>query len=64
LVVNFFMALFVAREKKWDRMFLGVLLFPVYWLLHCLASYDAVYQLIRKPHHWNKTEHGVSKFVP
>ena len=38
------------------------LLNPVYWLLHSLASYKALWQLITKPHYWQKTEHGMSTF--
>ncbi|GAA3647666.1 glycosyltransferase [Microbacterium marinilacus] len=36
------------------------LLNPIYWLLHSLASYKALWQLIVKPHYWEKTEHGLS----
>jgi glycosyltransferase XagB len=36
---------------------------PVYWILHSLASYKALWQLITKPHYWQKTEHGLSTFA-
>lgn len=36
---------------------------PVYWILHSAASYKALWQLITKPHYWQKTEHGMSTFV-
>lgn len=39
------------------------LLNPIYWLLHSAASYKALWQLITKPHYWQKTEHGMSHFV-
>lgn len=35
---------------------------PAYWLLHSVASYKALWQLITKPHYWQKTEHGTSAF--
>lgn len=35
---------------------------PVYWLLHSLASYQALWELITRPHYWQKTEHGLSTF--
>ena len=38
------------------------LLNPVYWLLHSAASYKALWQLITKPHYWQKTEHGMSQY--
>lgn len=34
---------------------------PIYWLFISAAAYRAVYQLITKPHYWEKTEHGVTK---
>jgi cellulose synthase/poly-beta-1,6-N-acetylglucosamine synthase-like glycosyltransferase len=38
------------------------LLNPLYWLLHSAASYKALWQLVTKPHYWQKTEHGMSTF--
>ena len=35
------------------------LLTPVYWLLMSLASFKSLWQLIFKPTHWEKTEHGL-----
>ncbi len=35
-------------------------LMPIYWLLMSLASFKAIYQLIVKPHYWEKTDHGDS----
>ena len=35
---------------------------PVYLLLISAAAWGAVWELIRRPHHWNKTEHGLSCF--
>ncbi|MFT4220126.1 MAG: glycosyltransferase [Microbacterium sp.] len=37
---------------------------PVYWLLHSAASYQALWELITKPHYWQKTEHGLSTWTP
>jgi hypothetical protein len=36
------------------------LLNPVYWVLHSIAAYKALWQLITKPHYWEKTEHGLT----
>lgn len=35
-----------------------VVTLPLYGVFHIIASYMALYQLIFKPHYWNKTEHG------
>jgi hypothetical protein len=37
---------------------------PLYWHLHSLAGAKAVADLVRRPHHWEKTEHGVSALRP
>jgi hypothetical protein len=34
---------------------------PVHWLLLSLAAWRALYQLIRDPHRWEKTDHGLAK---
>ena len=36
------------------------LLNPLYWVLHSISSYKALWQLITKPHYWEKTEHGLT----
>jgi cellulose synthase/poly-beta-1,6-N-acetylglucosamine synthase-like glycosyltransferase len=36
------------------------LLNPIYWILHSLASYKGLWQLLTKPHYWEKTEHGLT----
>ncbi len=35
------------------------ILSPVYWVLMSIASYKAVWQLVFKPFHWEKTSHGL-----
>jgi cellulose synthase/poly-beta-1,6-N-acetylglucosamine synthase-like glycosyltransferase len=35
----------------------GLYLLPLYWLLMSAATYRALWQLVRKPHHWEKTPH-------
>jgi cellulose synthase/poly-beta-1,6-N-acetylglucosamine synthase-like glycosyltransferase len=36
------------------------LLAPAYWMLHSVAAYKAIAQLITNPHYWEKTQHGTS----
>ncbi len=40
------------------------LLNPIYWVLASIASYKALWQLFVKPFYWEKTQHGISRFVP
>ncbi|HLZ61736.1 MAG TPA: glycosyltransferase [Ktedonosporobacter sp.] len=35
------------------------LLMPIYWALGSAAAYMALYQLVFKPHYWEKTLHGL-----
>jgi glycosyltransferase XagB len=37
-----------------------VLFMPVYWVFMSVAAWRAFYGLVRRPHHWHKTTHGVS----
>jgi len=37
------------------------LLLPFYWALMGLASFRAGFELIRNPHFWSKTSHGISR---
>jgi glycosyltransferase XagB len=36
-------------------------LLPVYWLLMSVASYKALAELIIRPSHWEKTDHGLTE---
>jgi len=39
------------------------LILPVYWLLMSVAGWKALLQLIRNPHYWEKTRHGLTHSV-
>jgi glycosyltransferase XagB len=47
-----------GRKKEWDLM-KYVLLIPIYWGMMSYAGAIALYQLILKPHYWEKTVHGM-----
>ena len=53
-------AVLLLRRPSW-KVALGVVCFPFYWLLHSLASFRAVWQLVRIPHMWEKTPHGLTR---
>ncbi|MBP9819327.1 glycosyltransferase [Candidatus Woesebacteria bacterium] len=48
----------VAKREHWPLMKF-VLCIPVYWLMVSIAACIALYQLIFKPHYWEKTIHGL-----
>jgi glycosyltransferase XagB len=39
-----------------------LLTIPFYWLMMCPAAILALWDFIVSPHHWHKTEHGLSRF--
>jgi len=39
----------------------ALLLMPIYWLLLSLAAWRALFQLLRDPYRWEKTEHGLAR---
>ncbi len=47
-----------AKRDHWT-IIKWVFLIPVYWLLVSVAATIALYQLIVKPHYWEKTVHGL-----
>jgi hypothetical protein len=53
----------VIFQNKVKGIFMTSLLFPFYWILHSVASSRALIEIVVKPFYWDKTEHGVSKFM-
>ncbi|MCH7641143.1 glycosyltransferase [Patescibacteria group bacterium] len=47
-----------AKRGLWGLMG-HVFLVPLYWLAASVAAWIALYQLIYKPHYWEKTKHGL-----
>jgi cellulose synthase/poly-beta-1,6-N-acetylglucosamine synthase-like glycosyltransferase len=54
-----FLGLVGAVERGYDDLTLHALLSPLYWVLMSLAGYVALFELIARPYHWQKTEHGL-----
>ncbi|MFZ1721463.1 MAG: glycosyltransferase [Microgenomates group bacterium] len=48
----------VAKRQHWTLMKF-IFLVPFYWLMVSIAACMALYQLIFKPHYWEKTVHGL-----
>lgn len=43
------------------RLVFSAILSPLYWFLMSVATYRALWELIRRPFHWNKTPHGLTR---
>lgn len=39
----------------------AALTMPLYWPLASIAAYRALFELLIRPHHWSKTQHGISE---
>lgn len=60
-VVMIYLNMMGPYRRGTFSLLLWALLNPVYWILHSVASYKALWQLVVKPHYWEKTEHGLSE---
>ncbi|MFT2094377.1 hypothetical protein ACMS1Z_06785 [Acidiphilium multivorum] len=49
-----------VAKRRWYGLVPWGLLAPAYWVLHSVAAYKALLQLITNPHYWEKTTHGTS----
>ncbi len=50
-----------CRRRGWRDLYKVLLLLPVYFVFVSVAAYRAVAELVRAPHHWTKTDHGLSR---
>ena len=48
-----------GSRKDQTGLFWTAWLSPIYWVLMSIASWKALWQLIVKPHYWEKTVHGL-----
>ena len=62
-VVMIYLSMMGPYKRGTFYLVLWALLNPVYWLLHSIASYKALWQLLTNPHYWEKTEHGLTTHV-
>jgi glycosyltransferase XagB len=50
------------RHQTRRRIAWSLLGIPAYWILIWIGACLALWQLLRRPFHWNKTEHGLSRW--
>lgn len=53
-------ALIGLSRRGGQRLGWWLWLMPLYWLCLSVAAWRALLQLVVKPHHWEKTEHGIA----
>lgn len=49
----------LASRRRERALWAYAFLCPPYWLLHSIAAYKGLFQLITRPHYWEKTLHGL-----
>lgn len=47
-----------AKREQWSLIKYCYLI-PIYWLMMSISAWKAFYQIIAKPHYWEKTVHGL-----
>ncbi|WP_051325021.1 glycosyltransferase family 2 protein [Candidatus Solirubrobacter pratensis] len=53
------LSLAAAVSRGHDDLAPHALLIPIYWLMMSAATYVALVELVLRPSHWHKTEHGL-----
>lgn len=63
LLANFiflYSQLYICVRRGYDDLARYTLLGPLYWILMSVGAWVGLISLVRNPHYWEKTEHGVS----
>jgi len=63
LTVMIYSGAVALKRKGIIGWWLALASMPVYWLLASFAAWIAIWQFAFNPFHWNKTRHGLSRFV-
>ena len=65
LLIGNALGIYLSMLAVFKRGHYGLILFallnPIYWILHSIAAYKALWQLFTKPFYWEKTTHGLTK---
>jgi cellulose synthase/poly-beta-1,6-N-acetylglucosamine synthase-like glycosyltransferase len=46
--------------RRWWWLLPFAILMPLYWVLHSCAAWWALYELVFRPHYWQRTPHGLA----
>src|SRR5262249_8782667 len=58
--IFFYSQLYICVKRGFDDLARYTLLGPLYWILMSIGAWVGLISLLRNPHYWAKTEHGVS----
>ena len=60
-VMMVYVNMMAVFKRRYYELIMYSMLNPLYWLMHSVAAYKGLWQLIYKPFYWEKTNHGLSK---
>lgn len=60
-VLMVYLNMLAVFKRRYYELILFAVLNPVYWLMHSIAAYKGLWQLIYNPFYWEKTTHGLTK---
>ena len=55
-----YLSMIAPIRRGWLELVPYSLTIPAYWVLLSVAAYRGLWQLLRNPHYWEKTQHGLS----
>ena len=58
-IVFVLLAVFAGRRPGQKGLWWAALISPLYWILIAFAAWKGIWQMIVKPHYWEKTVHGL-----
>ncbi len=65
LLIGNALGIYLSMLAVFKRKHYGLIFFalfnPIYWILHSIAAYKALWQLFTKPFYWEKTTHGLTR---
>lgn len=62
--IGIYLNMIAVFRRRYYELLPYAFLNPVYWVMHSIASYKALYELFVKPFYWQKTQHGITKYKP
>lgn len=62
--IGIYLNMLAVFRRQYYELLPYAILNPLYWMLHSIASYKALYELFTKPFYWQKTQHGITKYKP
>jgi len=63
ILMFLFTSYLIAKTSGHEYIKWRWIIFAIYFILHTIAAFIALYKLVKEPHKWDKTTHGVTKIA-